>query len=192
MINPSQVDAVLVTKGDVDLQPIKNTLVSFKKIIICDNSKMLNMGPFGQFLLASMAYVSDVVYFQDDDCLTNPETIIQAWEPGKIVCNMGQQGHAANYINRIDKLMGFGSCFERSLIKPTFERYWRKYPIDRVTWREPGRIFTAMNHDKLKVVEVAFRNLPWAEGYDRLYRQPEHVEMGREAICRVREVLNEH
>jgi hypothetical protein len=30
--------------------------------------------------------------------------------------------YRANYEDKPDKLMGFGSCFERSLIKPTFDR----------------------------------------------------------------------
>ena len=188
-MTPDQICAVLVTRGDVDLQPIVDTLLNFKRVRTWDNSIYLNMGPFGQFLMASMMFDSEVLYFQDDDCTTDPEAIVAAWEPGKVVCNMGTKGHRKNYEDRLDKLMGFGSCFERSLIKPTFGRYWSKFPIDRVTWREPGRIFTAMNHDRIKVVEVSAEDLPWATAGDRLYKQPDHLEMRDEAIRRVKEVL---
>jgi hypothetical protein len=189
MISPYQVAAVLVTRGNVDLSAIMGTLGGFGKVAVWDNSRYLNMGPFGQFLMASLLNNFEVVYFQDDDCTTDPAAIVAAWEPGKVVCNMGTQGHRANYEDRLDKLMGFGSCFEKAMIRPTFERYAKTYPIDRVLWREPGRIFTAMNHEKTKMVEVPFQNLPWAEGPDRLYRQPDHLEMRDEAIRRVKKVL---
>ncbi len=187
--NIEYVDAVIVTRGDVDLTPIRATLWNFHNIVVWNNLVGPDMGPFGQFLAASYLANTTVVYMQDDDCTTKPLEIIAAWEPGKIVCNMGTQGHVKNYENRLDKLMGFGCCFEKRLIKETFDAYFKKYPIDRIAWREPGRIFTAMNHDKIKVVEVEFQNLPWATGSDRLYKQAEHLEMGNEAIRRVKEIL---
>lgn len=183
------VDAVIVTKGDVNLYPIRQTLSHFEKVVVWDNSKGPNMGPFGQFLAATYLCSSRLVYFQDDDCTTSPDSIVSAWEPGKIVCNMGCEGHEKNYVNRKDKLMGFGSCFERELIKPTFEEFWKHYPIDYVTWREPGRIFTAMNHESIKVVNVPVCNLPWATDSDRLYRQADHISMKDSAVARVEKVL---
>lgn len=188
VIQPSQVDAIIVTRGNVDVQPIKKSLTDFRSTIVWDNSQGPNMGPFGQFLAACYMAKSDVVYFQDDDCVTFPWEIVARWEPGIIVCNMGTSGHGANYLNRADKLMGFGSVFDKRLIKPTFEKYWDKFPIDRITWREPGRIFTAMNTGIVKVVTVPVRNLPWATADDRLYKQEEHNKMGEEAIRRVAEV----
>jgi hypothetical protein len=183
-----ETSAVIVTRGNVDIQPIRNTLKRFKEVVVWDNSLGPNMGPFGQFLAACYLAKSSLVYFQDDDCVTSPTDIVAEWEPGKIVCNLGTDGHAANYANRTDKLMGFGSVFERRMIKSTFEKYWKQFPIDMVTWREPGRIFTAMNTDVVKVVAIPFRNLPWATGDDRLYKQTDHIKMGEEAIRRVAEV----
>ena len=87
----------------------------------------------------------------------------------------------ANYEKEPDKLMGFGSVFEKALIRPTFERFWAQGPMDRVTLREPGRIFTAMNQSRIKLVDVPVRNLPWATGADRLYRQSDHMLMAQEA-----------
>ncbi len=37
-----------------------------------------------------------------------------------------------------------------------------------------------MNRAIVKTVEIEVRNLPWAEGSDRLYKQPGHV-IGAEA-----------
>lgn len=191
MIDTGEVDAVIVTRGDVDIQPIRNTLRAFRKIVVWDNSKGPNMGPFGQFLAACYVATSDVVYFQDDDCVTLPEAIVGLWEPGEIVCNLGLDGHEANYANRPDKLMGFGSCFEYHLIKRTFEKFWEKFPIDHVTWREPGRIFTTMNREKVRVVNVKVTNLPWATLPNRLYNQPEHIPMRDLAVNRALAVRGE-
>lgn len=180
--------AVLVTKGNVPLDAILPTLLPYTWHI-WDNSKHLDFSVFGRYV-AGQEDTSPLVYSQDDDCVTDPAAIVKEWEPGKIVCNMPVSlGHRANYENQLDKLMGFGSVCERSLIKETFERYWRYFPIDPVCLREADRIFTGLNAEKIKLVDVPVRNLEWATAPDRLYRQPEHGAMLRLARWRVRQVL---
>jgi len=61
--------------------------------------------------------------------------------------------------------------------------------VDPVKYREPGRIFTALNQDRIKVVDVPVRHLPWATGDDRLYKQPVHMEMARVGRQRAMAVL---
>jgi hypothetical protein len=195
-----RVTPVLVTRGNVDLSEILRSFnnghwsrsaaeqIVWDNIVIWDNSKLLNFGPFGQYVAATTANCSDIVFFQDDDCVTDPAEICQHWEVGKIVCNMPQE-HQANYVKEPDKLMGFGSVFSRSLIRPTFERYNKLFPVDPVNYREPGRIFTALNQPRLKVVDVPVKNLPWATGDDRLYKQTIHMEMARVARGRALAVL---
>jgi len=189
--------AVLVTRGNVPLDEIQHSLFEpgypswgISRTVIWDNSKHLNFGPFGQWVMAG-CIDAEVVYFQDDDCVTSPAEIVAQWEPGKIVCNMPiELGHRANYENQPDKLMGFGSVFERSLIKQTFERYWKHFPIDPVCLREPGRIFTGLNQERIKLVDVPVRHLEWATAPDRLYRQADHQEYAELARARVRTVLD--
>lgn len=187
--------AILVTRGNVPLDEIYWTIHdaphwSIAGSTLWDNSKTLNFGPFGQYVAAQADGVGELVYFQDDDCVTSPAEIVAQWEPGKIVCNMPiELGHRANYENQPDKLMGFGSVFERSLIKKTFERYWKYFPIDPVCLREPGRIFTGLNQERIKLVDVPVRHLEWATAPDRLYRQADHEIMAREARKRVNYIL---
>lgn len=184
MVEPKDVDAVLVTHRNVDLSRIVESLAGFRSIVVWDNEK-LNMGPLGQFIAAAHIATSNVVYFQDDDCVTDPREIVSRWRPDIIVCNMGTQGHRKNYEDRPDKLMGFGSCFRRTLVRQVFEAYWSVHPISHVSWREPGRIFTTIvgrNPGRVEVVEVPVRHLPWAEGSDRLYRQSEHVLLKEVAV----------
>jgi hypothetical protein len=186
--------AVLVTRGNVPLDEVEQSFEVFHEYVLWNNSKRLNFGPFGQYVAASnihgSSHTPDLVYFQDDDCVTSPAEIVAQWEPSKIVCNMPiSLGHRENYENQPDKLMGFGSVFKRSLIKETFERYWKYFPIDPVCLREPGRIFTGLNQERIKLADVPVRHLEWATAPDRLYRQKDHVSMAQEAHRRVGIVL---
>lgn len=188
--------AVLVTKGNVPLDEIAESLQiamagegPISSMACWDNSKHLDFSVMGRYI-AGQANIDPLVYFQDDDCVTSPAEIVKLWEPGKIVCNMPVSlGHRANYENQLDKLMGFGSVCERSLIKETFERYWKCFPIDQVCLREADRIFTGLNSERIKLVDVPVRNLEWATAPDRLYRNPEHACITDIARNRVRQVL---
>ena len=168
--------AVLVTKGNVPLDEIRRSLMQSDMFSSTwDNSKQLDFSVMGRYVQASRLEGCPVLYFQDDDCVTSPAEIVAQWEPGKIVCNMPVSlGHRANYENQLDKLVGFGAVCERSLIKETFERYWKYFPIDELCLRECDRIFTGLNSERIKLVDVPVRHLPWATGEDRLYRQAEH------------------
>jgi hypothetical protein len=185
--------AILVTRGNVPLDEIVTSCQdqeTFRNGVIWDNSKHLNFNVFGRYVAATQMQNLPVIYFQDDDCVTDPAAIVKQWEPGKIVCNMPiALGHRANYENQLDKLMGFGSVCERSLIKETFERYWKYFPIDQVCLREADRIFTGLNAERIKLVDVPVRNLEWATAPDRLYREPGHQGFLGLARERVRAVL---
>jgi len=173
------------------LDEISASCGGFTNGLVWDNSFHLDFSVFGRYVAACREDKNEpLVYFQDDDCVTSPAEIVKQWEPGKIVCNMPVAlGHRANYENQLDKLMGFGSACERSLIKETFERYWKYFPIDQVCLREADRIFTGLNAARIKLVDVPVRNLEWATAPDRLYRQAEHSAKTKLARLRVLEVL---
>lgn len=185
--------AILVTRGNVPLDEIHDSFMqadNIRAFVDWDNSHHLDFSVFGRYIMASVCDAHPLIYFQDDDCVTVPSGITWQWEPGKIVCNMPiSLGHRANYENQLDKLMGFGSVCERSLIKETFERYWKYFPLDQVCLREADRIFTGLNAERLKLVDVPVRHLEWATAPDRLYRQPDHIDMLYVARLRVRQVL---
>ncbi len=104
---------------------------------------------FGRFLGGLNS--SDLIYTQDDDVIVPRDTIraICARAPGSIVCNMAAD-FQRDYADRPEKLLGWGSCFPRALIRETFERYLRVFPvIDNVFLRECDRIFTALNKDRI-------------------------------------------
>lgn len=172
----------LVTRGNVDISQILAVLMfhGFPGTV-WDNSKSLDFKVFGRYVIGGRR--NELIFTQDDDVLvSNPTFIINAWEPGKVVCNMPTSApYRANYPGP-EQLVGFGAVFERSLVKKTFDRYFAKWPLDDLAMREADRIFTTMNTCKL--VDVRIEHLPWADGPDRMYKEPGHNERRREAVRR--------
>jgi glycosyltransferase involved in cell wall biosynthesis len=173
LIVPKEVTAVVVTRGDVDLTEIKESLACFGEVIIYDNSKCADHQVFGRYV--PILDRDGVIYTQDDDCvLDNPAALCGLYEPGTIVCNMPPE-HAARYEDKDGiALIGFGAIFDASLAKDSFARYLSQFPQDVLFKRECDRVFTALN--RTKWVNLPFRSLAEAEAANRLYRQPEHTE----------------
>jgi hypothetical protein len=67
-----QITACIVTRGDVDLQPIFDSLI-FDQIIVWDNSKRPDWKCAGRYF-AALEAETDYVYWQDDDTIVPPET----------------------------------------------------------------------------------------------------------------------
>lgn len=168
---------IVVTRGNVDLTEILRSLKAIGKPVVYDNSKRRDLNVFGRFA-AAQCCTTDLVFFQDDDVIiSNPQEILKAWEPGKVVCNMpanfrpGYQG--------TDSLMGFGSCCEQALVSKTFLRYTEHFGVDALFYRECSRIFTMLN--PCIWVDVAKTDLPYASDNDRMWRHPDHWKMRDEA-----------
>lgn len=194
------IGAVLVTRGDVDMEPIMRTIPhDWEEELLWNNAfyvthSFVDLRPFGQFYAALVLGRTPFVYFQDDDVLVDtPEAVVTARlhhtaTPDAIVCNMPQT-HRPNYVGQLDRLMGFGSCFRRVLIAETFNRYFKYFEPDDLLLREPGRIFTGLNHDKLVEVDVPKRDRECEANPNRLWRQPDHIPMRDEARRRVAHIL---
>lgn len=183
------ITAVIVTRGDVALDEQKARLQDHFPVRPWNNgTAVTEMQLFGAYLAAADCD-TDLIFNQDDDvAVLDPLAIVRAWEPGKIVCNMPAEFQAA-YCNRKDKLMGFGSVYERALIRPTFARYLKYFGIDTVTLREAHRIFTALNADRIKMVDAPKIDMPWASDSNRLWKQPDHAAMHLAALRRVEYIL---
>lgn len=191
MIDPSKVSCVIVTRGNVDLSGILASL-PFEDVVIRNNSNPhlpKDMKVFGRYLGASLA-VNEVTAVQDDDAIIEDwPAILAAYEPGVVTCNMGA-AHTAYYKPMNMALVGFGAVFDKSLIAPTFDRYFEQFPKDELLLRECDRIFTALN--RLKVVQVPYRNLPHEETTERMWRENRHgadLAKIRERIGQLKTVL---
>jgi hypothetical protein len=159
-MNISDVSAVIVTRGDVDLTSVLESLFDFGEVIVWDNSKQTNLKVFGRYRAALNAK-NDVVFTQDDDCVLDAAQVVSAYEPGKVVCNMPvakRAEYASLGCNHIS-LVGWGACFHRGLIHK-MHACIERYGLDDLFLRECDRVFTAAN--ELKLVDVPFRHLPHA------------------------------
>lgn len=180
MIDPKQVTAVVVTRGDVDLTEILKSLECFGHTIVWDNSKRFQRqfdhqvyGRYG----AIQALGESVVYTQDDDCLLdNPAAICEHYEPGVVTCNMPPEYRRNYQYPEGIQLVGFGAIFDADLIKVLAD-----FEHDELFMRECDRVFTAMNSTKL--VDLPFKHLPAAHDASRLWKQPGHAQ----ALADIRE-----
>lgn len=139
-MNVSDVTAVLITRGDVDLAPIIDTL-PYEHVVLwtADRDGPQAYGLFVRYLAASEA-PTEVVYVQDDDCLfERHDDLVAAYEPGRIVSTYG---HGENPDGLEDfVLLHGGAIFDRDLIAPAFERYLDYYVRDEGFYREADIIF---------------------------------------------------
>jgi hypothetical protein len=169
MIDATEVSCVIVTRGNVDLSPIRASL-PFEDVVIWDNSERDEM-VFGRYCGAEQVK-HDVIAVQDDDAIIEDwPAILAEYRPGVITCNMGA-AHRAVYAPIGLGLVGFGAVFDRSLIPTTLRRYFQRFPKDELFMRECDRVFTALN--PIHVVSVPYRNLPHEETTQRMWREQRH------------------
>src|SRR5687767_9179705 len=173
MVTPDQVTGVIVTRGDVDLTEILESLPF--RTIVWDNSQVDDLVVYGRYR-ACRDVMTPLVYFQDDDCVVeDPMAIVAAHEPGHVVCNMPSEFRHDFYAEHA--LIGFGAVCEPWLPFRLFNRFVNGV---EALHRDCDIVFTALTPRIL--VDVPVRNLSWATGPDRLYRQEGHVAKRAEIL----------
>lgn len=116
-LDPSEVSAVLVTRGNVDLAPIIEAL-PYDEVIVWDNSKRLyNLGVMGRF--AAIAETTrPYVYTQDDDCIILDHHDLLATVGPRNVTGIMPTDLLPEHC-----LLGYGSMFPRHLPGECFARW---------------------------------------------------------------------
>lgn len=200
------VTAVIVTRGDVDLDPIFASLVAHfpeRAVLVWDNSLTLlpDLGVYGRYEAIRRAN-SPIIYVQDDDCIVPVGAVLDAYEPGRLVANM-PRSRWSDYPDSC--LVGWGAVFDRDLPRQAFQT-WYQATLDSTiggvaapAWGTPTASFptpweapwfqrecdTAFSALVPRtVIDVGFQHLPWAETPDRLFKQPDHREL-RDAMLGV-------
>lgn len=193
------VSACLVTRGNVDMQPVIDSLPRDWEIVLWSNGERMvwrsdgwaevcsDISVYGRY--AAIEYAShDLIYVQDDDVIvSDPAAIVAEWceasgrrEPlglpmaEHIVANMPQEFRHDGYTDSC--LVGFGACFHRDLPTRVFDRFFDMgFEFE---WSEFNRtcdvVFTTLAPARV-LVNVHKTNREFAEDPDRMYRQPEHV-----------------
>lgn len=189
-----KVSAVIVTRGDVDLIPVLESLPPEWEQVVWDNGTRRvarrdgksievqeierDVAVYGRY--AAIEYATgDVIYVQDDDVIvSDPWAIVHQWlvptalRQDHVVCNMPPEFRHEFYQEHA--LVGFGAAFHRDA--PA--RAWLKMPPLFVgqdnEWfcRTCDVVFTALTPRFL--VDVPKTNLPWAEAENRMYKQQRH------------------
>jgi hypothetical protein len=179
LVTFDDVSAVLVTRGDVDLDPIIETL-PYGETVIWDNSQRpVDYGVFGRYV--AIAETSrPLVYFQDDDCLVScHDALMAAWEPGYVV------GNAFDDAVRLAKyegttLLGWGAVFEADLPWQTFTEYGRHFSIEELWTLEPRGLGAEIVFPMLAPSKTITHGVTWLEEDDgpvlertnRMWKQP--------------------
>ncbi len=116
------VSAILVTRGDVDLTPILNTL-PYSDVIVYDNSRRHDFGIYGRYFAIREAK-NPVIYVQDDDLLvTCHDKLCAAYQPGVLTVNYPEPWDIP-WVAR-------GAIFDCDLPGFAFGQYLAHYQFDR-------------------------------------------------------------
>jgi glycosyltransferase involved in cell wall biosynthesis len=194
-VNPSQVSAVIVTRGNTDLAPVIRSLAQFDDIVVWDNS----IGPvdcktYGR-VRALERVKHDVIFSQDDDIIHSPKNqraILSAYEPGILTGCMwaewsagaAAQGIEGGYSDLV--FPGSGSVYDRDLPGRACARYLEHYPRDDFFLLWADTIVGILTPNRQ--LDIRFRVLPEAEADYRMANLPNAVELKTEAIRRAREI----
>lgn len=118
-----KISAVLVTRGNVNMDPILETL-PYDDIFVWDNSERDDMGIYGRY--AGIAEAKhDIIYTQDDDLLfTEHAKLAAAYKVGRALFN-SEPGKDIPWCAR-------GALFHRSLPQRAFDRYLAVHPFDNL------------------------------------------------------------
>jgi hypothetical protein len=193
LLSPSEVSAVIVTKGDVDLTPVLDSLI-FDDVVVWDNSVEENLMTFGRVVGAERAKNS-IVYSQDDDIIHTPEAqrdIVAAYEPGVLTGCMWPEWSAGakeqGIENGYDDLVfpGSGSISDFWLWKSALSQYLEEWPLDDFFHLWSDTIIGVIA--PTKQLDIRFQVLPCAEDESRMCNLPDAVELKTEAIMRARAV----
>jgi hypothetical protein len=193
MIDPANVSAVLVTRGNVPMDRIVASIedAGIEDIVVWDNSvhvpvalgvsRQNDLGCFGRY--AAIDEVDgEFVYHQDDDLIAPVADILASY-------NVEKDSHRIVANCPLDeewRLTGRGSVFHRSLAHfescfgPYIERYGEGPEFNRIC----DIVFAYMN--SYHRIDLGHTDLPWAsEPGSSMYLEPDHYVVREQARARV-------
>lgn len=197
MIAASDVTAIIVTRGDVDLVPILTSLV-FKNRIVWNNSAPSysddgitvrpisiqgDFGAHGRYKAIESASTS-LVYFQDDDCVVSESAqmaLLLAYDEQhragiRFVSNMDPAHNGGQY--PLLALPGWGSICDRSAPEDAFARWRAAHPDDYGSddFLRIGCdiVFPVLTPSLM--LDLGHDDLPYAHAKDRTWRREGYLE----------------
>lgn len=178
------ITAVIVTRGDVDLEPILETL-PYSKVIVWDNSQRpWDAKCYGRYLAAEEAE-TECVYWQDDDLIfRNHDALLAAWEPGTLITNMPSPWYESmSYDTLGQALVGAGSLCPKGYWREPFDRYRRFFTQDEIFLNYCdfvfGRLIPYTRYD------FDYEPFDYCDAAGRIYNHPDSRERRRIAYARI-------
>lgn len=161
--------AVIVTRGDIDLTPVLESLPEEWPIAIWDNSQQPeDLKVYGHF--AALPEVeTDYVYMQDDDAICPARELLAAWDEEK-----HRDVILLNEADGETPWISWGAIFRKDLPAPPIQRYIDAYGMsdDVLLWCD--MIFSTLT--PWVNVDLGRDSLPHAYATNRMWAQPGHYE----------------
>lgn len=189
MISLRDVCAVIVTRGDVNLDPIVATLDYGELVVWNDAERGGPHGCYGRYLAVAETS-KPVIYYQDDDLIFREhQRLLDLYEPGRMVVNMPSPWYeAAGYDKLQQALVGAGSLVDRDLPFPALSRYLADWPADDLflTYCDVivGMLTPHVRYD------LGYEVLPYASAPGRIYTSPGAMDRKKLMQTRVRGLRN--
>jgi hypothetical protein len=162
------VTAIIVTRGDVDLEPVLASL-AFSDVVVWDNScQEADEGAYGRYRAVQRTR-SKVVYFQDDDCVVPADDqirLVDAYEPGVLAALMPPE--RVDYTDTV--LVGWGSLCDWHLPGLAFG-WWRQegHDADSREFKVVGCDFVFPMLTPWRRLDGYHRDLPHAHAPNRTW-----------------------
>lgn len=160
MISPADVSAVIVTRGDVDLTAIRNSLLDFDETLVWNNSEREDLICYGRYR-GALETRNEWVYVQDDDALVSHPALLRACDGREDVIV------ASRPPTEPVRFVGVGAVFHRSTLD-VFDRYISRYGGG--WFKDADSVFTYQN--LYRPVWVGYAELEWSRWDDRMYLLP--------------------
>lgn len=157
--------AVIVTRGDVDLAPVLESLPADWPVIVWNNAERDDMKVFGYFA-ALRDVQTEYVYTQADDAVCPAAELLAAWtdeDADRILLNVADGD---------TPWISFGAIFRRTLPDAALAAYLSAHPFDDEVklWCEV--IFCELT--AWRNVDLGKTDLPWCSAPNRMWMQPNH------------------
>ncbi len=176
-----RVAACLVTRGNVPMDDILDSIPDDMEVIVWDNSKNQDLGVYGRYAAIAMTD-AELIYVQDDDAVLATDTIQTLADTlassTTLVANMPDR-FRPHYTDSC--LVGFGAVFHRDLPQQAFDRI-PQIPADFNLVCDV--YFTALTERHL--LDLPHTDQPWASNGDRMWKQKNHVPMRAKALHHAR------
>jgi hypothetical protein len=179
-----RVAACLVTRGNVPMDDIIESIPHEWEVVVWDNSKREDLGVYGRYAAIALTD-ADVIYVQDDDCVLEAESMHALVTRAKMLpfclfANMPER-FRPHYPDSC--LVGFGAAFGRDLPKESFDKLEITPPLFNLTC---DVYFTALVETQRFLMDLPYRDQPWASDSDRMWKQPTHVGTRANALREAR------